>query len=229
MVTWPHQGSHNIKMDYYRCSICLEFVAVSIPLLLKHLGRVHQNEPNFHVVCGIDGCAKTYRVFKSLKAHLSKKHNIVTSHEENRFQDRDINDNDGVQENEFRDGINNDEQVEHFNLEREKVNLSRSNALCLLKFKEKGRVPQTVVDSFVDNATQIAQTSVDLLKSGFPNCLQNAGIDLQTVPGLGDLFDENNQISHPFTGIDKEPLQHKYYKENFNLVVSIFQPHILSF
>lgn len=120
-----------------------------------------------------------------------------------------------------------------FDLNNDKVNLSRANALCVLKSKEKGRVPQTVVDSFVENATQVTQTSIDLLKAGVTNCLQKAGINVETLPGLQDLFDENSLISNPFDGIDKESLQYKYYKEKFNLVVSIkyiipyFENHVL--
>ena len=93
--------------------------------------------------------------------------------------------------------------------------------MCVLKFNEKGRVPQTVVGSFVENATQVTQTSIDLLKAGVTNCLQKAGVNVETLPGLQDLFDESNPIFHPFDGIDKESLQYKYYKEKFNLVVSI--------
>ena len=206
-------------MDCFRCSVCLEFVSESIQTLVKHIGRIHRNEPNFHVVCGIDGCAKTFKNFLSFKNHLIRKHNIVAKNDKNVniIEDRD-NDN----------GINGviDDVPQHenaFDLNNEGINLSRANALCVLKFKEKGRVPQTVVDSFVENATQVTQTSIDLLKAGVTNCLHKAGINVDTLPELQDLFDENNPISNPFNGIDKESLQYKYYKEKFNLVVSIMQ------
>ncbi len=204
-------------MEYYRCSVCLEFVADSIHLLIKHIGRIHRNEPNFHVVCGIDSCAKTYKNFLSFRNHLIRKHNIVT----NKERDRSLNDDEN--DNIYRSNDGNGEQdpvEEEFDLETEEINLSRANALCILKFKEKACVPQTVVNSFVNNATEIAQTSVDLLRSGVYNCLQKAGININTVPGLNDLFEQDNPISNPFKGIDKEPLQYKYYKDNFNLVVS---------
>ena len=61
----------------YRCNICLEFVSDSLQLLITHIGRVHRDEPNFHVVCGIDGCARTFKKFLSLRNHLIRKHNIV--------------------------------------------------------------------------------------------------------------------------------------------------------
>ena len=204
-------------MELYRCSICLEFVTDSIQTLITHIARIHSNEPNFHVVCGIDSCPKTYKNFLSLRNHLIRKHNIVRI-VNNKEREQRLNNEDGEFNGE--DGEQNHVE-EEFNLEREQINLSRANALCLLKFKEKGCVPQTVVNSFVNNATQIAQTSVDLLRSGVTNCLQKAGIYIDTIPGLNDLFEQDNPISNPFKGIDKEPLQYKYYKEEFSLVVSI--------
>ena len=204
-------------MDCYRCSICLEFVPESIQSLVKHIGRIHRNEPNFHVVYGISSCPKTFKKFLSFKNHLICKHNIIAKNGKDVVKNQDEN---GL--NVAIDNVAEHKQDENvFDLNNEEINLSRANALCILKFKEKGRVPQTVVDSFVENATQVAQTSIDLFKAGVTNCLQKAGIDVETVLGLQDLFDENNPISNPFNGIDKETLQYKYYKEKFNLVVSI--------
>lgn len=202
-------------MEYYRCSICLEFVVDSIQLLLKHIARIHRNEPNFHVVCGIDSCAKTYKNFLSFRNHLIRTHNIVT----NQKSTRPLKDNENDTIHQFND-VETDPADEEFDLEREEVNLSRANALCLLKFKEKSCVPQTVVNSFVSNATEIVQTSVDLLRSGVINCLEKAKVNPDNVVGLNDLFEQDNFISNPFKGINKESLQYKYYKDNFSLVVS---------
>ena len=68
---------YGLVMVCYRCSICLEFVSVSIQTLVKHIGRIHRSEPNFHVVCGIEGCSKTFKKFLSFNNHLIRKHKIV--------------------------------------------------------------------------------------------------------------------------------------------------------
>ena len=65
-------------MEFYRCSICLEFVAPSIKSLLVHIGRVHGNEENFHVTCGVNSCARTYKKFESLRLHFFRKHDLQT-------------------------------------------------------------------------------------------------------------------------------------------------------
>lgn len=149
-------------MERYRCNVCREFVAESIHLLLTHIGRIHRNEPTFHVVCGLNGCAKTYKNFWSFRNHLIRKHGIVTAKEgiEGNRQDLIQDHNEDGVINEI--GVQIEAEGQEDNFDRE-IDLSKTNALCTLKFKETTRVPQTVVDSFVDNATQVTRACVDFL------------------------------------------------------------------
>ena len=59
------QGSrrfcHGKRAVAYRCNICVHFVAFTLALFLSHFVRYHASDPNFHVLCGINGCSKTYR------------------------------------------------------------------------------------------------------------------------------------------------------------------------
>ena len=43
------------------CNLCVHFVAFTLALSLSHLVRYHASDPNFHVLCGINGWSKTYR------------------------------------------------------------------------------------------------------------------------------------------------------------------------
>ena len=45
----------------YRCNLCVHFVAFTLALFLSHFVRYHASDPNFRVLCGINGCSKTYR------------------------------------------------------------------------------------------------------------------------------------------------------------------------
>ena len=78
-------------MVCFRCSISLEFVSESIQTVVKHIGRIHQNEPNFHVVCGISGRAKTFKKFLSFKNHLIRKHNIIAKNDKHIVKNQDEN------------------------------------------------------------------------------------------------------------------------------------------
>ena len=89
-------------------------------------------------------------------------------------------------------------------LEREENNGRRVSALSLLKLKEKGRVPQTVVDYYVDSATEVVQASIGRLKSRIQNSLEGSGINFNAVAGLAELFESDSIITKPFLGIENE-------------------------
>ena len=57
----------------FKCPICV-FMALTIPLILSHLRLVHANDPNFSVVCGIDGCCTTAKSFSALYQHIYRNH-----------------------------------------------------------------------------------------------------------------------------------------------------------
>ena len=50
------------------------FEAPTVKLVLSHLRSVHSNDPRFHVMCGINGCARTYRKYSGLPSHLYRCH-----------------------------------------------------------------------------------------------------------------------------------------------------------
>lgn len=58
----------------WRCVICFVFVALTLKSLLSHINSAHSRTPDFRVVCGIDGCAKEYRVYNSLWYHIRRNH-----------------------------------------------------------------------------------------------------------------------------------------------------------
>ena len=203
----------------YRCSICLDFLSPSVKLLMLHIGRVHANEANFHVICGLDGCC---RKFVSFRHHLFRKHPELLH--TNAHVDLELgDDNNAMDVDDDAGGIDvNDEQpVPPNDGRRDEEDAQRANALFLLKFKEKGCVTQKVVDCFIESATSTVQNCVDLLKTEVQRNLDASGTDFNAVPGLANLFDEDNLITSPFKGIEKEAQQYQYYKEQFNLVVSI--------
>ncbi|XP_068707636.1 uncharacterized protein [Montipora foliosa] len=208
----------------FRCNLCFDFVAFFLRQLLHHIGKKHRHEPNFHVLCGIDGCTKTYKNFISYRNHMIRKHE-VTRTEQNDTTDEDsgILDNcdSGSQSSTLDEWCQEMYDLDtggDFDLNQETEQTRKANALCLLSFKERGRVPQTVVDSFVESSTQIARNSINMLKSGLISRLNTAGIQFSAVPGLRQLFGESNLSMDPFSGINRESLQYGYYKEHFHLV-----------
>ena len=61
------------KISEKKCPMC-SFEAPTVRLVLAHLRSVHSNDPRFNVMCGIDGCARTYRKYSGLHSHLYRSH-----------------------------------------------------------------------------------------------------------------------------------------------------------
>ena len=47
-----------MEEERYACSLCHTFSAKSMSTVLRHIGSVHAHEPNFHTVCGVNGCSR---------------------------------------------------------------------------------------------------------------------------------------------------------------------------
>ena len=54
--------------------------------LLSHIGRCHRNDPNFHCICGINGCTRTLKKYFSWRKHIIRNH----VHINNEFEEEDL-------------------------------------------------------------------------------------------------------------------------------------------
>lgn len=219
----------------YRCNVCVSFIALTLSLFLNHLHRYHLSDPSFHVLCGINGCAKTYKKCISYRNHIIRKHSDVLKAERECANQTIMDDTDyGTDCCPSEDLIDNSTDIDgndgethmydltslpQFDFQRETEEIRRTGALHLLRMKYQDRASQKAVDSFVESTTSIVRTSMEILKAGLMNRLDTAGIDFNAVPGLPGLFKEDILAMNPFSGIRKENEQHKYYKDNLGLLV----------
>ena len=86
--------------------------------------------------------------------------------------------------------------------------------------KDKDRVSQAGIDSFVKNTTSIVRTTVEILKSVLMNRLDSAGKDFSAVPGLPEHFQDDSLALNPFSGLAKRNGKNEFFKDHSNLVVS---------
>ena len=188
----------------WNCSICALFAADNLKTLLNHIGRCHRNDPNFHCVCGIDGCAKTFRKYYSWRKHINKKHEF-----EIRLNDNVQNNVDPHQNMQNQD-FNSIEQ--HVNLDQ----VTKSSALYLLKLQEDCLLPKTTVKSVLQNTKTIVDETLSVVKAQVQECLTRSDVDFESIPGLSDIFKEDNAATNPFHNLETQTEQEKYYKENFH-------------
>ena len=59
--------------DCIRCALC-SFRTVTVSEWVSHLRLVHCNDSDFKIVCGINGCAKTYQKCSSFLSHVYRSH-----------------------------------------------------------------------------------------------------------------------------------------------------------
>ena len=59
------------------CSACRHFASPTFGGVFRHIRSKHSCEPNFRVVCGIDGCSKSFTNFSSWRSHIRRVHKKV--------------------------------------------------------------------------------------------------------------------------------------------------------
>lgn len=97
-------------------------------------------------------------------------------------------------------------------------NPKKSAALFLLKAREEGKLTQTALNQVVQSTSSLCDQVVSNLKAQVIRVIQKVGLneaDQKTV------LDSLGGIScDPFEGLRTEYKQEKFYKENFNYMVS---------
>ena len=78
------------------CPLCYRSASTRMKGLIRHIGIVHSQQPNFHIVCGISGCPRTYNNFLSYKKHVYKKHKLYLDIEDGNHQDVVLNSEDDI-------------------------------------------------------------------------------------------------------------------------------------
>ena len=195
----------------WQCSICGGFSAQNRSQLLNHIGRCHRNDPNFHCMCGIEGCTRTFKKYYTWRKHLTERHAEVPCNQ---------NDHEIHIENE-------NNQHEDEPMEENGENNTRSAALYILKIQEDLLLPRSTVQNIIANTKTFLHNTLSIVESQVKDCLNNANMEYQNVPGLQEIFDESNPTTNPFRNLETESQQWRYYKEYFGLKIVYFRSRLL--
>ena len=190
----------------WQCSICGVFSAENRSRLLNHIGRCHRNDPNFHCICGIDGCTRTFKKYYSWQKHLTQKHNDPDPPTEDGDPMVNI---DHVNLDQF-----GDEFVEEENVE----DPTRAAALYILNIQEDCSLPKSTVAKIISNTKTILQETLSSVQTQVKGVLSNGNIDYENLPGLQEIFEEN-PTTNPFDKLETEAQRLVYYERNFGLKV----------
>lgn len=214
-------------MSIYACSLCSSFAATSYLPVLSHIGRVHTFGPNRVIQCGIDGCPATYGTnkYQSFRSHVYRKHRLALHSEQTRSSLED-----DIESQYCNNGIDDDNDTVVNPLQNaapftdntfmtQEEQMKRSAALFQLKTLEESRITQSALTHIIadvqilwDEALSQIQKQIDHRKLSI-----NIKDDLPI------------QFTQPFHGLKSEYQQHQYYKENFNLIVSVLNYIIVQY
>ena len=97
--------------------------------------------------------------------------------------------------------------------------LKRSAALFILKIAEVHKLTLTSVNGILGDVQQLVERTVLDIKQQIKCALQNSQKDSDLIPALTHIFDEE-YLLNPFSGIQSEYLQMKYFRDTFGLIAS---------
>ena len=200
------------------CWLCYKVAAPDLKGVIRHMAVVHAHESEFHIICGIAGCVRSYSNFYSFRRHVYRKHREHLNITSRRLTAAHSVVSTATANNEF-DFVNllecDDFDDTQFNFQH-----TKSMALFLLKAKELRKVSQTSLDSLTSDFTNILQKIIEQLKSDINRCLQTSGINMESIQGLSETFNQEN-ITNPFHQLESRYQQEKFYREHLNLLVGI--------
>ena len=200
----------------FQCCYCSSFAGNTFKKLLSHVKFIHSHEPNFTIACG--DCGQSFRKFNSFESHIQRKHNanILADRQENDVAIEDnCNDNldaNSSDEEDRAEDVIEEEQPKNFVNE-----MTRCFALFLLKNKEENQLSQRGIDS----TGEVVESSLEHLKGEVTTCLERNGVAVADIQGLSDVLQQPCIFTQARQPLINEYQQLQYFKNNFDLVVSL--------
>ena len=189
------------------CQLC-DFVAPTLTYLLKHIRQVHAHQPGFKITCGLSGCQRTFKSFAVYRNHVYGFHGELES--------ISIQTTSPILEDEQMDvpeSVSSDNNIDdscH----------KRTAATWILKVQEQHKLPQSTMEEILKDVTGLVQDLLIDLHQKVNSTLQSAGVDPKQISGLADLFHPESEFARPFSNLETQHMQLKFYKQNFDLIVS---------
>lgn len=185
--------------------MCSNFTAPTFQLLQLHLFRVHSGD--FHVTCCMVGFESASAYRKHIQRHHRNQYSVhdepdgLASSSGNTVEDMDSSGFTGTG--------------------RRPTPQQANTAMWILKLKEARRLTQTCVDSVLQEVTELCTVSISELGGAVDSVLQSAGLRMDDIPGLRELFSQSSPFCRPFDGLDTYHRQLAFYKSHLNFVVRL--------
>ena len=99
--------------------------------------------------------------------------------------------------------------------------MTRYLALFVLKNKEENQLSQRGIDEILDSTGELVESSLDHLKEEVTTCLERNCVAVADIEGLSDVLQQPCIFAQARQPLVNEYQQLQYFKNNFDLVVSL--------
>ena len=215
------------------CPFC-NFCSPDIPKWFSHIRLSHASQDSFFVRCSIGNCVNVYTSFSSWNTHVYRHHRDEVCKQPTSSGDIPSTNTSG--DNQTATTVISIDQEESFvdvsepqpptTIESDIAQLlgedferqERECASFLLQMKEKHSTSQVAINAIVRGCEQLFDDTRTRIKAGVMHHLSLKGIDTSQLTEMETFMDN---IRNPFSGISTPYQQQKYFRRNFNLVVSV--------
>lgn len=202
------------------CPYCPDsggFIAPSQILLQKHIKLAHSHEPGFRIECSRPLCTRVFTNYRTYENHLLQHkrrasssplaETVQTVEHEADIDEADI-DESGVQIEATDDSV-------------EIHNLTDYCAKWILKTSETRHLTRCSSIGIVKDVSELVKEVCTCIEEQVKSCLEDNGLQFNTIRGLSDIFSENNEVVSPFCDLSTFYQQLSYYKRNYGFIVSV--------
>ena len=203
----------------FRCCYCSSFAGNTFKRLLSHIKFIHSHEPNFTIACG--DCGQSFQKFNSFKSHIQRKHNANILADHRQENEVEIEDDDDLHANSSDEEDRAEDVVEEEEPRKFVDEMTRFLALFLLKHKEENQLSQRGIDEILDSTGEVVESCLEQLKGEVTTCLERNGVAVADMQGLSDVLQQPCIFTQARQPLINEYQQLQYFKNNFDLVVSL--------
>ena len=203
------------------CQLCLLRLP-SISTYLSHLRQVHSEDKNLSLNCVVSTCSEGFRTISALNSHVYRNHRQslgLTQEPREVLEQHDdhVGEFPGFHLGSLPDHPDELQyEVRHI-LRRQETYQQREAAKFLLNLKEVRRVSEQTISDVIEGSKVLFGSSFCAVKASLKDSLVRAGIDESAVQGLTSVFDN---CPNPFDGLETSYMREKYYKTQFDVLVS---------
>ena len=162
------------SLQPWRCPLCHCFAA---PGPKRHMGTIHTHDSNFHVICGLQGCSRSYKNYHSYKKHMYKKHRDIL--ELDLSVSQEDNSNPSLEDDAGFDGddsdLNNPPSLETCVKDNKRI-----SALFLLKATAVSKISKCALDDLISDISLFLSDKLQTLENDVTTYLRQRNLEVDS-------------------------------------------------